>query len=1612
MKILCKKFWLGLLISGIFSIVLPFNSIVGETKEKLSDTKLLFYSQNEIVVQFTDRVKIDLSEKYPYPSGFQKLDSLNAYFQTKKIVPFLINNNQRFEQIFPHLARTYLFQFSKNADVDEIIESYSRLNIVSYVEPNYFYFSSILPAPEISGNDLTKLQAAISLIYPQKSITIAVVGDGINRLDEDLNNSLWENENEKIDHQDNDFNGIVDDLLGCNFAQPDSIIPISDFSNFDKTGSGTGLVETINRIVNNIVPLHPSRPIINKIMALKAGELSNNKIQITAFSASRAILYAAEQKADLINLPWGGYFHSELLESIITFGNSQGCAIIACAGDENSSAPFYPAAFENVLAVGAINPMDEKTTLSNFGEWIDVVAPGFIINDYLVPDSVQTKISGTTLASAYVTGLAGLLCSHEGKMAADSLLKRIIFSSENIYQKNETFLGNLGAGRINILRAINEQQKPNIFFQRIEYLTDNLNNQLFPGDDVSVVLKLKNLSVAAENVNITMSSLTPYINLIENESNIAVLKYNEEFKNDNAPFRFHISENLPGDEAPLLKVMIKSEDGFELSKELAVPIGLLPPKNLSIINTNPIALQWNPSRKYVGYMVYRKSANDKRFIQITSSTIASTTFEDNTAMPGKQYLYYVTGIDSFYNESESSVTVSAQAALTPKFEFFPADSVVFMTDSLQLAVSIENDSRLTFSFIWLVNGIKIKNTNSSSMMHFPNFTKNNLDTIQLTVKCEELDSTIKHHWIVNKNSSIISSQISINSFIPTTDTTISADDSLHFFIELDSTNQASMSFSWFLNDSLLANEKNSSFSWLALASLPEFDSIKVVISTSDTSISVVWNIQILPKQFLNIEKITFIPKSDTTISEGDSLLFNVGLPAVIDSLPDFLWHAPNQLGSTSHDSIYFYRADYLSSRIDTIRVAFILNDSLFQHQWVINVLNRNRVPEILSRTVPVDTLLSGKDSIYFSVSAFDPDGDSLFYQWFVNGEIDTSAIDTFYCFSPDLNIKIIDSLICNISDFDTSIVMRWAIHYADSNNSLPEIVNFYPDPDSQLSKYDSLDFKIQCFDKDGDSLTYSWYLNELPILFAKNSIYSYSGKSSATKGNDTLKVVIADADTFVVLKWLLWAEFSQTSSLSELPISFSPKNDSLRAEGDSIKFAVENCTDTTVFSWRIDGHVDSTAQQSIFTYFVKPASDLVDTVRVEFLQQDSLVTFCWLVYYPITTIRQDSIFISFYPSLDSLYCLASDSIKLSVQILSNENSDFSCFWFVNNILDQSSEDTIFYYRPQPFFLGVDTISVLVSKADTNLFHHWLVKSQLRQYLPPPKLVFPNAGNRITEFDKLMWQDDSTGVASDSVAEQKYFVELSRDSTFLEIMSADTCFNTEIRLEDLSGFNNLRAGNGYFWRVKLILNQIQFSDFAVSRKPFFYYAAFCVIDNYYGERTSEGILLQWSTSYEGNCLGFNIYRSENQNGSFEKINDHLIQGQNNYSFFDKFQEAGKSYFYKLEEITRDNRQKFLPIINIERKIPDQYSLSQNYPNPFNGKTSFKYQIPVTTHISIEVFNILGKKVITLIDQRQEAGYYTIYWDGFDNKGEHVGSGIYFYQMHADQFHNTNKMIVVR
>lgn len=95
-----------------------------------------------------------------------------------------------------------------------------------------------------------------------------------------------------------------------------------------------------------------------------------------------------------------------------------------------------------------------------------------------------------------------------------------------------------------------------------------------------------------------------------------------------------------------------------------------------------------------------------------------------------------------------------------------------------------------------------------------------------------------------------------------------------------------------------------------------------------------------------------------------------------------------------------------------------------------------------------------------------------------------------------------------------------------------------------------------------------------------------------------------------------------------------------------------------------------------------------------------------------------------------------------------------------------------------------------------------------------------------------------------------------------------------------------------------------------------------------------------------------------------------------------------------------------------ELPSTYSLAQNYPNPFNPSTAIEFTVPVRGDVRVSVYNLLGQRVATLVDQPMSPGTYRTDWNGRDEAGNPVASGIYFYRLEAEQFLETRKMMLLK
>jgi len=119
--------------------------------------------------------------------------------------------------------------------------------------------------------------------------------------------------------------------------------------------------------------------------------------------------------------------------------------------------------------------------------------------------------------------------------------------------------------------------------------------------------------------------------------------------------------------------------------------------------------------------------------------------------------------------------------------------------------------------------------------------------------------------------------------------------------------------------------------------------------------------------------------------------------------------------------------------------------------------------------------------------------------------------------------------------------------------------------------------------------------------------------------------------------------------------------------------------------------------------------------------------------------------------------------------------------------------------------------------------------------------------------------------------------------------------------------------------------------------------------------------------------------------------------------------------KIDEVRISNIARYV-ITDVKEKLGDnlpyRFELSQNYPNPFNPVTTMEYNLPRKSNVTIEVYNVLGQKIRTLLDREKSAGSYTITWDGKTANGQPAATGVYLYSFQAGDYVETKKMILLK
>lgn len=333
--------------------------------------------------------------------------------------------------VIKHLNSIYIFR-STVMETPEMIEYFNQRKNIEYAEPNF-----ILMQNEANGpNDLLYqenyqwnlpvigTEQGWNITRGNEEIEIAIVDTGVDLDHPDLRNRLVKGYN------------VINEK-----AEPD-----------DDNGHGTHVAGIIASETDNNEGV-AGITWYSKIMPVKA---MGAKGYGTTFDIAKGIVWAVDHGADVINLSLGNYQPSNVLEEAVRYAYKKNVVMVSAAGNDGSDQPTYPSAYPEVLSVSAVDYDGNKASFSNYGDYIDIAAPG--VN---IPSTYFNKqyaaLSGTSMAAPHVTGLAALILSANPDLRSSQVIRIIKNSAIDLGEQGKDI--NFGNGLIDVNSALQEASK-------------------------------------------------------------------------------------------------------------------------------------------------------------------------------------------------------------------------------------------------------------------------------------------------------------------------------------------------------------------------------------------------------------------------------------------------------------------------------------------------------------------------------------------------------------------------------------------------------------------------------------------------------------------------------------------------------------------------------------------------------------------------------------------------------------------------------------------------------------------------------------------------------------------------------------------------------------------------------------------------------------------------------------------------------------------------------------------------------------------------------------------------------------------------------------------------
>lgn len=372
----------------------------------------------------------------------------------------------------------YVLQISDRYTLKEILRLWQQIDIVQTCEadhtddiqslPNdeYFYAQWSLDNNDeyygAANADLHMLEAW-RIETGREDIVVAIIDMGFDVTHEDLQHNIWTNPDEIPNNGiDDDENGYVDDIIGWDFVNQTSGKDGEEYDWKDedndptikKSSHGNSVLGLIGATANNNIGIAGVARNC-KMMLIRAGFFKTDGTQsLSSLYIIKGLIYAADNGARVINISSGSYRYSQSYKDALQYAVDKGAIVVCSAGNSGSDTPVYPAAYDiaGLISVGSSSRYDGMCSFSNYGNWVDVSAPGEYLMTTLLENSYG-KVKGTSFSAPLVTGIAALIVSKYPEMTPANV-QDVIMNSVDV--SNDLKDANLTSGRVNAYKALSE----------------------------------------------------------------------------------------------------------------------------------------------------------------------------------------------------------------------------------------------------------------------------------------------------------------------------------------------------------------------------------------------------------------------------------------------------------------------------------------------------------------------------------------------------------------------------------------------------------------------------------------------------------------------------------------------------------------------------------------------------------------------------------------------------------------------------------------------------------------------------------------------------------------------------------------------------------------------------------------------------------------------------------------------------------------------------------------------------------------------------------------------------------------------------------------------------